>query len=251
MAITIKKIVLNNFKKFQDFSADFNDEKNIIVGENETGKSTILTAIDLTLSASYSKIERVGFENLFNITAIDEFQKLTKEERSFDNLPILSVDIYLKGICRHDFDGKINRDGIIDYGIRLEISPNSEEMDLINNILKTSDIFPFEYYKVSFRTFAAKPYDKYSKVLSNIFIDNSEISGEHAKREYVREMYYAYTSQKDRVELQRKFREKNENFSKDNFTSDTNFISFKVTSTNKFSLENQIHLFNENKNRSF
>ena len=50
MGVTIKKVVLHNFKKFKDFSADFRDGKNIIVGENESGKSTLLTAIDLTLS---------------------------------------------------------------------------------------------------------------------------------------------------------------------------------------------------------
>ena len=178
MGVTIKKVVLHNFKKFKDFSADFRDGKNIIVGENESGKSTLLTAIDLTLSASFAKVEHIGFENLFNTDSIEHFKKLSKGERCFPKLPILSVDIYLKGLERHEFDGYTNhkRDG--DCGIRLEITPDSEYAEIINNILLDSDVFPFEYYKVSYRTFSAKPYDKYHKILSNILIDNSEINGE-------------------------------------------------------------------------
>ena len=122
MGVTIKKVVLHNFKKFKDFSADFRDGKNIIVGENESGKSTLLTAIDLTLSASFAKVEHIGFENLFNTDSIEHFKKLSKGERCFPKLPILSVDIYLKGLERHEFDGYTNHKRDSDCGIRLEFS---------------------------------------------------------------------------------------------------------------------------------
>ena len=143
MSVTIKRIVLHNFKKFKDFSADFGDGKNIIVGENETGKSTLLTAIDLTLSASFSKVEHIGFENLFNTDSIEYFKNLPRDERCFSKLPILSVDIYLKGLERHEFDGYTNYKRDSDCGIRLEIAPDSEYAEIINNILLDSDVFPF------------------------------------------------------------------------------------------------------------
>ncbi len=38
----IKKLNLNNFKKYQDQVFEFNDDINIIVGDNESGKSTVL-----------------------------------------------------------------------------------------------------------------------------------------------------------------------------------------------------------------
>lgn len=47
----IRKVLISNFKCFEgDFSLLFNRNLNIIVGVNETGKSTILEAINLALS---------------------------------------------------------------------------------------------------------------------------------------------------------------------------------------------------------
>jgi hypothetical protein len=41
----------------------FNEDVNILVGDNESGKSTILQAIDLVIRASSSKIEELGIDN--------------------------------------------------------------------------------------------------------------------------------------------------------------------------------------------
>ena len=46
----IKKVNIENYKCFKSFTLDFNDGVNIIVGDNEAGKSTILEAINLALS---------------------------------------------------------------------------------------------------------------------------------------------------------------------------------------------------------
>ena len=62
----IAKIKLRNFKRFQNFSIEFNNELNIFIGDNESGKSTILSALDIILSGSRSKIETIGLDNLFN-----------------------------------------------------------------------------------------------------------------------------------------------------------------------------------------
>lgn len=41
----IEKVKIKNYKLFQDFTMLFNDDLNIIVGDNEAGKSTLLEAI--------------------------------------------------------------------------------------------------------------------------------------------------------------------------------------------------------------
>lgn len=76
----IKKIKIKNFKKFKDeITIDFNDDFNIIIGNNESGKSTILQAIELVLSGSQSRIESIGLENVFNNEAIDNFMNGEKD----------------------------------------------------------------------------------------------------------------------------------------------------------------------------
>jgi putative ATP-dependent endonuclease of OLD family len=57
---TIRKLVLKNFKRFRALELDFDPELNILVGGNEAGKSSVLQAIDIVLSASRSKVETLG-----------------------------------------------------------------------------------------------------------------------------------------------------------------------------------------------
>lgn len=56
---TIRKLVLKNFKCFRTLELDFDPELNILVGGNEAGKSSVLQALDIVLSASRSKLERL------------------------------------------------------------------------------------------------------------------------------------------------------------------------------------------------
>ena len=48
---------------------------NIIVGDNEAGKSTILEAIDLVISGNIRKVENIGIDRIINTDSIDEFLK--------------------------------------------------------------------------------------------------------------------------------------------------------------------------------
>jgi predicted ATP-dependent endonuclease of OLD family len=47
---TIKKVILSNFKRFKNLELEFDDELNILIGDNESGKSSVLLALDLTLA---------------------------------------------------------------------------------------------------------------------------------------------------------------------------------------------------------
>lgn len=60
----ISKLVLQNFKKFDALELDFHAATNILVGDNEAGKSTVLLALDLILGASRGRVETVGVESL-------------------------------------------------------------------------------------------------------------------------------------------------------------------------------------------
>lgn len=61
---SIKKIVVKNFKSLGDLTLEFDPGKNVLIGDNETGKSSVLLALDLALSASRSRVETIGYEVL-------------------------------------------------------------------------------------------------------------------------------------------------------------------------------------------
>jgi AAA15 family ATPase/GTPase len=46
----IKKVVIKNYRIFQDFKLDLQSGMNIIVGDNDCGKSTLLEAVGLALT---------------------------------------------------------------------------------------------------------------------------------------------------------------------------------------------------------
>ena len=52
--MAIEKVIIQNFKKFKDpFEIKFNENINLLVGDNESGKSTILEAIHVALTGIY------------------------------------------------------------------------------------------------------------------------------------------------------------------------------------------------------
>ncbi|WP_411684691.1 AAA family ATPase, partial [Aeromonas caviae] len=85
----IKKIKLLNFKRFIEFEIEFDPKMNVIIGDNEAGKSSILQAIELLSSGSRHKVESVGLESLLNKTAISDF---FKTDRSFEKLPEVHIE---------------------------------------------------------------------------------------------------------------------------------------------------------------
>jgi predicted ATP-dependent endonuclease of OLD family len=46
----IRKARIRNYRSLRELDIDFNEHLNIVVGDNETGKSTLLEAINLALT---------------------------------------------------------------------------------------------------------------------------------------------------------------------------------------------------------
>ncbi|MGD0796486.1 MAG: AAA family ATPase [Acidobacteriaceae bacterium] len=190
---TIKRLVLRNFKRFKTLDLEFDPELNILVGGNEAGKSSVLQALDIVLSASRSKVEALGIETLFNAECIAEFMA---GEKKIECLPELLVEVHLDGIDgHHDLDGRNNSKGADLLGIKMVCKPVDEYGKEIRTILaEKHDSFPFEYYQVHFLTFADDPIFPYKKPLKHHLIDSSQINNEYATREYTRSMYAAHAS---------------------------------------------------------
>jgi putative ATP-dependent endonuclease of OLD family len=70
---TIRKLMLQNFKQFRQLGLDFDQRHNVLIGDNETGKSSVLLALDLALSGSRNRVENLGFEALFCKPVIEAF----------------------------------------------------------------------------------------------------------------------------------------------------------------------------------
>ncbi|EMN1926257.1 AAA family ATPase [Burkholderia ambifaria] len=190
---TIKKLILKNFKRFKKLEIEFDPDLNILIGGNEAGKSSILQALDLVMSASRSKVEGIGLESLFNAACIEEFMG---GARKIVELPTMTVEVHLDGFADPELNGKNHskRDVALD-GIQLICEPVDEYTKHIEEVLKDrNSSFPFEYYAIRFSTFGGNSVHPYKKPLKHLLIDSSQINNEYATREYTRSMYQANAS---------------------------------------------------------
>ncbi|MCT1182753.1 ATP-dependent endonuclease [Lactococcus lactis] len=213
----IKKIKLNNYKKFKKSEFVFNAGRNILVGENGVGKSSVLQAISLVLSGSYSRIESIGLESLFNVEVISNF---LVNSQKIEELPELIVELYFSekysDSASYDINGKYNTERIECDGLQLKISADCEEyFDEISEVLSHDEpSFPFDYYKVEFTTFGNKSYNTYKKrhKIKHSTIDTTSMNQTIATKNYVSQLF-VNQSGKQRQKISHEFRELSKNFS--------------------------------------
>lgn len=216
MSSIITKIKLFNYRRFENYTVIPNERVNILVGDNEVGKSSIVEAIDLVSSGNVRRVESIGLERLINIDAVKQFNL---GQRTFEKLPVLKVELYLSG---ENFDftmcGKNNTDKKDCNGIRLVCEPNPDYRTEIANVLSSeSSYFPYDYYMIRFSTFADEGYTGYKKKIRSILIDSSAMNSEYATSDFVRRMYMRYTEQnvKERANHKNSYRQMRKNFQTD------------------------------------
>ncbi len=212
MSIWISRLALHNYRRFTDYEVEFNQEKNIIIGDNEAGKSSLLAAIDLVLSGNESKVRAIGIDNIFSDVATKTFVDLDKTERVIANLPNVTLEVYLSNVVDApsvvDLLGKF-KDGMKpSYGLRMMIVPNSDlENELKDYLASSGDVFPYDFYKVDFQTFGNIHYSGYRKFLRHLMIDNSSDKFDYATSGFVRDAYQMHVSDvKERAKLESSYR---------------------------------------------
>ncbi|MDU5149802.1 MAG: AAA family ATPase [Anaerococcus prevotii] len=235
MTITIEKIRLINFKRFKDYTICPNKRLNILVGDNEVGKSSVLEAIELVSSGNVRRVENIGLDKLMNVESILCFNK----NRKYENLPEMIIELFLKGKFDHTMNGKNNSLGVISDGIRLVCSPNDDYRNEINEFLKEETlVFPFEYYKIRFSTFSDETYSGYKKKLKTVLINSSIVDSEYATNNFIEKMYQRYTEENEleRIEHRSKFRQMKFKFCEENLK----LLNSRVPSDKKykFALQN-------------
>ncbi len=191
MSATIQKIRLKNFKRFRDYTIIPNSKVNVLVGDNEVGKSSVLEAIDLVANGNIRRLETIGFDKILNTDAVNEFNA---GERTYENLPDLRIELYLDGNFGFSMNGKNNMDGIECDGIRLVCEPNEDYRAEIAEVLDgNTNYFPYDYYTFRFSTFSDEGYSGYKKKIRSVIIDSANMNSEYATNDFIRRMYMQYT----------------------------------------------------------
>lgn len=114
----LNKLKIKNFKQFRDQEFEFNDDINIIVGDNESGKSTVLEAIETCLNLLYrgKPLNMELSTELFNNQCIAEY---LDSDKSQDTLPEIKIEAFLDG--NPELKGDKNSDNADTQGIFVRI----------------------------------------------------------------------------------------------------------------------------------
>ena len=187
----INKIKLINFKCFKgEFVLELKEGVNILVGNNETGKSTILEAINLGLTGFFhgKALKNELTQYIFNIDVVDEFLK-NMEKGTYVPLPDVLIELYFEGENLSKLDGSYNSERIHGCGVSLKIAfdedkYNTEYNELINSGEKLKTL-PIEYYDVFWTSFAWESITSRSIPVKAAMIDSSNMRYQNGSDIYI------------------------------------------------------------------
>jgi predicted ATP-dependent endonuclease of OLD family len=216
----IDKIVIKNYKIFKDFELNLNPSLNILVGDNESGKSTILEAINLCLSRKINgkPIDLELSSYLFNNAVVREFIEAVKLKIT-PILPEILIEVYLNDSSGlDDYRGTNNTKRENSIGVKIQICFNEDYKDEYEKLITTDptqiQLIPTEYYKVNWRSFADNTISPRGAKVVCSFIDASSIHLQNGTDYYLQSIIKSGLNPKERAELSIAYRKLKEEFAK-------------------------------------
>lgn len=172
----ITKLIIHNFKGFKHFEMDFSDNVNVIVGNNNEGKTTIFEAIHLALTASIN-----GKNVLVDVPAYIFNKDIAKEYLSKIQSgavvapPMVYVELFFsQKVANNYYIGNNNFKEAKSAGVKIifELNPHcaGEYREYIAHKEEVRTI-PVEYYHCEWLTFADNGVARVSLPVRSNYID--------------------------------------------------------------------------------
>ncbi|MBI3776197.1 MAG: AAA family ATPase [Gammaproteobacteria bacterium] len=208
----ITKIKIHGYRIYKDFELEPNQKLNLIVGANESGKSTLMEAIALALTGRVNG-RRVSEElnpYWFNTTLVEEFvwKRNNGERVAF---PEISIELFFEG--RDDLQqlcGAINTEIPTKAcpGISMSILPNPDYADDLDNWARNpSPILPIEYYMDDWRSFADSKITIRPKQLATAIIDSRTVRSTSGVDYHLREILGDHLKPSERADISLTYRQ--------------------------------------------
>ena len=238
----IKTLYINGFKKFIDFKVGFNEKMNILVGENEAGKSTILDAVKLVIFQSYRNTDKSVLLNLFNVNDVIRYQ----ENPSLETLPKILIEIELHVDDRHpksqELFGQHNHTKKELYGLRFVCEYSDE---LSDGTFSFNSTIPVDYYILKWETFSGRTYVYQNNLIKTIAIDTSKSDSNSSYNYFNKQIFNSVFDSNERNKNRHMFRESLDNiFSGENKLLIDENRAFNINGA-KLILENLITIYDD------
>jgi putative ATP-dependent endonuclease of the OLD family len=212
----IKEFNIENFKCFKGkFNLKLNEGLNILVGDNEAGKSTILEAIHLALSGLFNGryLKNELTQNLFNKEVVAEYvEKIGKDQSA--PLPHILIEVFVVGDDLAKFEGDSNSEGKKECGISLKIAFDEKYKGEYEEFIKGGEIktIPIEYYDVLWTSCARENITARSIPIKSALIDSSSNRYQNGSDIYISRIVKDFLEPEDVVSISQAYRKMREVF---------------------------------------
>lgn len=216
----ITKAIVKNYRSLRDRTVVFNSNLNIIVGDNESGKSTILEAINLALTGLLNGRPIYGelHPYLFNIEAVQEFLA-DYDANKASPPPKILIEVYFANEPElADLKGTNNSLEEDVPGVSMTIAFNdaySEEFNAYMEKIEEVRSLPIEYYRPRMADFKDHEITSRSIPTKTTLIDASAIRNLASGNKYIIDMIKDVLSPKQMAQLALSYRKMKETFLSD------------------------------------
>lgn len=201
---------IEGFKRFRELDVQFNKHMNILVGENEAGKSTILDAVRTVLNQQYRNADKAILRDLFNNKMVEEFNS----NPNVKTLPWIYIELELEIDVKQKnaeyFYGEMygrKTQQIEKFGISFECRFDQELGEGLEESIMNGKI-PYEYYTFTWRTFANRPYKMIKRPLKFLSIDTTSNSVAPSFNYYNKALFTSKYNESVRIKAKNEFRDK-------------------------------------------
>lgn len=210
--MTIEQVVVKNYRKLRSTKIDLRPDLNILVGDNESGKSTLLEAINLALKGQINR-RTAQYElhpYLFNKDCVDQFIEDIKKGCKAQPPEIL-IELYLADdpsvSALRGNNNSLRRDC---PGISLTIHLDEENFreQYASYIQRPDDLrsIPIEYYVVTWLGFDNGLLDTRRPPIRSALIDPASVTSAYGASRYIAEVVQDYLSRTEKVDLALSYR---------------------------------------------
>ena len=213
----IRKVVLKNFKRFDNVEIAFTKGLNVIVGDNEAGKSTLLEAINLGLTKrSNGKFFESEFSHHFITRSVADAFVLEARSGNRPRPPEVVVEVFLEDqpeVARLKGTNNSLTEDAPGYRLQAKLDPDFESE--YNAFLDESDevtTVPTEYYRVEWTDFAGQPVNVRALRVKSSLIDASRIRLHSGAEYHLQKIIGETLDIKQRAQLARRYRLHQEDF---------------------------------------
>lgn len=216
----IEKVLLKNFRIFDDAIVGFGQGLNILVGDNDAGKSTLLEAINLGLTKRWNGkfFDQQLSHHFITASTVERYITDVKAGRN-PQPPKLIIEIYLSNetsLKRLKGDNNELREDVPGYRLCAYLDPDfSEEYKAFLAEPDKVTTVPTEFYRVDWTDFSGQSVNIRAQRVRSSLIDASRIRLQTGADYHLQKIIGETLEPKARAQLARSYRLHQESFGSD------------------------------------